>query len=66
MAANGRSPKGERDKPHIPDVITQTGDGSDTPKSIGNVITVPVSLGQVGGENEPHIANVITDPGPNK
>jgi hypothetical protein len=66
MAATGRDTPGERDKPHMDNVITRSGEASDTPKEICNVITKPVSLGQVAGQNEPHIANVITNPGPNK
>jgi hypothetical protein len=66
MAANGREPGGERDKPKIDDTITQTGDPSDTPKSVANAITGPKSMGQVLGSSEPAIANTITKSGPNR
>jgi hypothetical protein len=66
MAATGRDTPGERDKPHMDNVITATGEGADTPKSIGNAITAPKALGQIAGQTEPPIGNVITCPGPNK
>jgi hypothetical protein len=66
MAATGRDTPHERDNPHMDNVITRTGEGADTPKEICNVITKPVALGQVAGQNEPPIGNVITRTGPNK
>jgi hypothetical protein len=66
MAATGRDTPGERDKPAMPNVITGSGEGSDEPKPIENVITCPHALGQVAGQTAPAIANTITKAGPNK
>jgi hypothetical protein len=66
MAGQGREPAGERDKPHIKDVITASGDASDQPKSVDNAITCPHAMGQTPGSSLPPIANTITAAGPNK
>jgi hypothetical protein len=66
MAATGREPGGERDKPHIDDVITETGEASDSPKHIANAITGAKPEGQVLGSSQPPIANTITKSGPNR
>jgi hypothetical protein len=66
MAAEGRAPAGERDKPHIDNVITVSGEGEDTPKSLMNAITCPHAMGQTPGSSLPPIANTITKAGPNK
>jgi len=65
MAAEGRMPAGERDKPQIPNVITHNGEGSDTPKSVENAITCAHAMGQTPGSSLPPIANTITKAGPN-
>jgi len=67
MAAVGRPPAGERDKPPISDVITHSGDGSDQAKEIANTITCAHPSGpDAPGSVMPKIANTITTPGPNK
>jgi len=66
MASNGRDAGGERDKPKIGEVITQTGDPSDAPKEICGAITCAHPSPQVRGSDMPQIANTITKTGPNK
>ena len=66
MAATGRYPAGERDKPAIPNVITGSGSATDEPESVTNAITCPHPLGQTPGSALPPIANTITKAGPNK
>jgi hypothetical protein len=67
MAAVGRPPAGERDKPPISDVITASGDGADQDKPIANVITSSKPTGpDAPGSSMPQVANTITKAGPNK
>lgn len=66
MAATGRFPAGERDKPKLGAVITGSGDGTDAPKAITNTITDAHPMGQTPGSSEPAIANAITKTGENK
>jgi hypothetical protein len=73
MAAVGRPPAGERDTPHIDNVVThplcEPGSGPDQPvPAINNTIThaqPPGSTDQPGSAM-PKISNTITTPGPNK
>jgi len=55
MASVGRGPKGDRDKPAIPNVITATGDSADTPGTIDGTITQAKPTGF-----DPPVANTIT------
>lgn len=66
MASTGREPAGERDKPHLDNVITASGSPSDQPVAIDNTITCPHAMGQTPGSSLPPIANTITKAGPNK
>lgn len=66
MAATGRFPAGERDKPKLGAVITGSGDGTDGPKAITNTITDAHPLGQTPGSAIPPIANTLTKAGENK
>lgn len=66
MAATGRTPAGERDKPAVPNVITGSGEGGDEAKPVVNVITNAHPMGQTPGSALPPIANTITKAGPNK
>ena len=60
MAATGREPKGDRDRPAVPNVITAASDPSDSPKSIDNAITCAKYEGQLSGGGSPQVANTIT------
>lgn len=67
MAAVGRPPAGERDRPPISDVITSSPGGEDKDRPIANVITQSKPTGpDAPASVMPPIANTITTTGPNK